>query len=329
MTQATTLSRKWKNLTGERPDLAILIPTALFGLALVIVLSILSDRFLSWRNILNIMTQTSIYLTLAVGMTLVLDSGGIDISVGSQIGFATTLLGTALARDGWVWWAAILLCIGGATMCGAFNALFIVKLKVPPIIVTLGTLTMFRGLAYVYQEGQTYFGFPRQVLWVSRTRLFGQIPVLVLISLGILVAGHFFLTRTRTGRHITAIGGNEEAARLSGINVGRTRALVYIVMGFLAGIATVMNTARLDASQAVSGSGYELHVIASVVVGGTSLMGGKSFMIGTFLGVMILGVLENGLLMAGVSYYWQRVLLGFIFIMVVGIRTFRESSEQK
>ena len=327
-TYLSNLKLRWDKILEERPGLGILVSTALFGLILVLILTFASDRFLTVRNITNIFNQFSVYLILAVGMTLVMDTGGIDISVGSMVGIGTVILGTAVIRDGMAWWVGILLVMVGTTACGLFNALFVVKFKVPAIIVTLGTLTMFRGIAYVYQEGQTYFGFPPQIVWFSRTRLFGLIPLPVILSLVILVAGHIFLTRTRTGRHLSAVGGNEKAARLSGINVGFVRGLAFVIMGVLAGIAAVLNTARLDASQAVAGTGYELHVIASVVVGGTSLFGGKSLMIGTFLGVLILGILENGLLLAGVSYYFQRVFLGLIFILVVAFRTVREKREE-
>ena len=327
-TYLSNLKLRWDKILEERPGLGILVSTALFGLILVLILTFASDRFLTVRNITNIFNQFSVYLILAVGMTLVMDTGGIDISVGSMVGIGTVILGTAVIRDGMAWWVGILLVMVGTTACGLFNALFVVKFKVPAIIVTLGTLTMFRGIAYVYQEGQTYFGFPPQIVWFSRTRLFGLIPLPVILSLLILVAGHIFLTRTRTGRHLSAVGGNEKAARLSGINVGFVRGLAFVIMGVLAGIAAVLNTARLDASQAVAGTGYELHVIASVVVGGTSLFGGKSLMIGTFLGVLILGILENGLLLAGVSYYFQRVFLGLIFILVVAFRTVREKREE-
>ncbi len=327
-TYLSNLKLRWDKILEERPGLGILVSTALFGLILVLILTFASDRFLTVRNITNIFNQFSVYLILAVGMTLVMDTGGIDISVGSMVGIGTVILGTAVIRDGMAWWVGILLVMVGTTACGLFNALFVVKFKVPAIIVPLGTLTMFRGIAYVYQEGQTYFGFPPQIVWFSRTRLFGLIPLPVILSLVILVAGHIFLTRTRTGRHLSAVGGNEKAARLSGINVGFVRGLAFVIMGVLAGIAAVLNTARLDASQAVAGTGYELHVIASVVVGGTSLFGGKSLMIGTFLGVLILGILENGLLLAGVSYYFQRVFLGLIFILVVAFRTVREKREE-
>ncbi|MBS4023229.1 MAG: ABC transporter permease [Dethiobacter sp.] len=318
-----TILRRYSRLSKDYPNFNIIMSTFLFLIGLVIFLSFFSKVFLTPRNMINIFTQVAVYVILGVGMTLVMATGGIDISIGSMIGLTTTFLGTVMLGYGFSWWFSILLCILAGGVCGAFNGMLIVKFKVPPIIVTLGTMTLFRGLAYAYQEGRVHYGFPEQLLWIGRARILG-LPVPIWIAIVVFLLGHYFLTRTRTGRHICAVGGNMEAARLSGINTGLLLFLVYVILGFLVGLATIILTARLDAAQATAGTGMDLHTIAGVVVGGTALSGGRAFMVGTLLGMIILGVLENGLLLAGIGFYWQRVFIGIIFIMVVASRTFKE-----
>lgn len=318
-----TVSGKWKELGKNNPDFQIVASTFLIFLGLFIIMAIGSDVFLRPRNITNILTQSAMYVVLGVGMTFVLTTGGIDISVGSMVGIATAVLGDIIVNHGMPVWLGLLGGLGAGLACGMFNAAFITFLKIPPIIVTLGTWTMFRGLAYVYLGGTIYYNFPRSFIAIARGRFLG-LPIPVWIAAVVFIWGHYFLTRTKTGRQITALGGNEEAARLAGINVKRLRFFVYSLMGLLAGLATIIVTARLDSSAAGTGAGFEMHTIASVVIGGTSLFGGRGLMLGTLMGVLMLGVVENGLLLAGISFFWQRVLLGFIFVSVVGFRTVRE-----
>ncbi len=318
-----TVSGKWKELGKNNPDFQIVASTFLIFLGLFIIMAIGSDVFLRPRNITNILTQSAMYVVLGVGMTFVLTTGGIDISVGSMVGIATAVIGDIIVNHGMPVWLGLLGGLGAGLACGMFNAAFITFLKIPPIIVTLGTWTMFRGLAYVYLGGTIHYNFPRSFIAIARGRFLG-LPIPVWIAAVVFIWGHYFLTRTKTGRQITALGGNEEAARLAGINVKRLRFFVYSLMGFLAGLATIIVTARLDSSAAGTGAGFEMHTIASVVIGGTSLFGGRGLMLGTLMGVLMLGVVENGLLLAGISFFWQRVLLGFIFVSVVGFRTVRE-----
>ena len=313
---------RWEKINLQYPNFNLVFSTFLIFLGLFIIMALGSDAFLQKRNLINILSQCSIYMVMGVGMTLVLTTGGIDISIGSMVGVTTALVGSVIVAHGYPVWLGIIAGLLIGTAMGGFNALFIVFFKVPPIIVTLGTWTMFRGLAYAYLEGTIYFNYPESFLWIARGTLLG-LPVPVWIGVIVVVWGHYFLTKTKTGRHITAMGGNEEATRLAGINVNRLKAFVYVLMGFLAGLATLISTARLDSSAPGLGAGYEMHTIASVVIGGTSLFGGRGLMIGTLLGVLMLGIVENGLLLAGVSFFWQRVLLGFIFCCVVAFRTFR------
>lgn len=319
---ARNVITKWNNLGKHNPDFQILKPTFLIFIGLLILMSLGSDVFLTPRNITNILTQSAMYVIMGVGMTIVLNTGGIDISIGSMVGIATAVIGDVIVNHGMPVWLGLLGGLGAGLLCGMFNAFFITYLKIPPIIVTLGTWTMFRGLAYVYLGGTIYYNFPASFLGLARGRFLG-LPVPVWIAAAVFIWGHYFLTRTKTGRQITALGGNEEAARLAGINTRALRFFVYSLMGLLTGLATIIVTARLDSAAPGTGAGFEMHTIASVVLGGTSLFGGRALMFGTLFGVLMLGVVENGLLLAGISFFWQRVLLGFIFVIVVGFRTFR------
>jgi ribose transport system permease protein len=320
-----TIANKWNQMGKNNPDFNILKSTFLIFLGLFILMALGSRAFLTPRNISNILTQSAMYVIMGVGMTFVLTTGGIDISVGSIVGIATAVIGDVIVNQGMPVWLGFIAGLGAGLLCGMFNAAFITFLKIPPIIVTLGTWTMFRGLAYVYLGGTIYYNFPPVFIAIARGRFLG-LPIPVWIAAVVFIWGHYFLTRTKTGRQITALGGNEEAARLAGINTKRLRFFVYSLMGLLVGLASIIVTARLDSASAGTGGGFEMHTIASVVVGGTSLFGGRGLMFGTLLGVLMLGIVENGLLLAGISFFWQRVLLGFIFVSVVGFRTFREKS---
>lgn len=296
-----------------------LLATGMAFVAVTVMMALLSPRFATPGNLTNILIQASIFFVLAAGMTLVLNSGGIDLSVGSLAALAASIFGGLF--DGGASWPLAAAAAGAVGLAGGlFNGFVITLLRVPPIITTLGTFVAFRGLALVYLEGQVKFGFPPAFLVIARGDLVG-VPVPVFIGAGVLLVVAYVLRKTVYGRSITAIGGNQQAAHLAGINVDRSIVGVYAINGFLAGLAGIMLVARLDAAQASLGSGMELHVIAAVVIGGTSLFGGSSTVLGTALGVLLIGVLENGLLLAGVSPFWQRVFLGVLIIAAVAIRT--------
>lgn len=314
----------WRRLGGDTADARTIKSTFLIFLGVFIVMAISSDVFLSPRNLRNILTQSSMYVVLAVGMTFVLTLGGIDISVGSMAGIITAVVGDIIVNQGMPVWLGILGGLGVGLLCGMFNAFWITFIRIPAIIVTLGTWTMFRGLAYVYLGGTIHYGFPRSFIGIARGVFLG-LPIPVWIAAVVFIAGYYFLYKTRTGRHVTALGGNPDAARLAGINTKWISFMVFSLMGLLAGLATIIVTARLDSSAAGTGTGFEMHTIASVVIGGTSLFGGRGLLLGTLMGVLMLGVVENGLLLAGISFFWQRVLLGFIFVSVVGFRTYKEN----
>jgi ribose/xylose/arabinose/galactoside ABC-type transport system permease subunit len=298
---------------------------------LVVLLGILNGLthgdFLAPGNVINVLRQISVNAILAAGQTFVIITAGIDLSVGSLIALtgvlmAGTLTGQPSPIFGLFLAVAVGLGVGGAA--GAINGTPVVKLGLPPFITTLAMMLMARGLAFLYTGGRpieidnSTFNFAGGGL-IGVGHIFGipGIPVPVIIMLVVVVAGHFVLSQTRFGRYVYAIGGNEEAARLSGINVGGVKLGVYIISGALAGLASLLLAARLNSGIPQSGEGYELQSIAAVVVGGTSLMGGRGSMGGTFVGALLIGVLYNLMNLLNVQSYAQEVVLGAVILSAV------------
>lgn len=327
MSSAASPSRRprpaWLDRLYGHPDTGLLLSSLAILLVLIAVFSFTSESFFSRVVLINVLTQTSIYVIAGVGMTIVLTGGGIDISIGSIIGLSATVMGIAMIDLGFPVGLGLVIALAVGLACGAFNGFLVAAVRVPAIIVTLGSLTFFRGLAYLLGEGRVYMRFPEFMVWLGEGTLAG-VPVPVWIAALTVVWGHGFLRSTRTGQRVVAVGGNEEAARLAGINVVATKWLTFVIMGALAGLTTIVIVARQDAAQAVMGFGIELHVIAAVVLGGTSLFGGKGLVLGTVLGALILGVLQTGLLLSGVAQFWQLVTLGLLLIVVVAVRIARE-----
>ncbi|MGF1627640.1 MAG: ABC transporter permease [Alphaproteobacteria bacterium] len=318
----------WRTLFDEHPDLGTIMSSVAILVVLVIVFSFTSQRFFSTPVLINVLTQASIYVIAGVGMTIVLTAGGIDISIGSIIGLSATVMGMALIDHQVPGGVGLLLGILVGAACGLFNGFLVAVVRVPSIIVTLGALTFFRGLAYLLGEGTVYMRFPDVVVWFGSGTIIG-IPVPIWLAAVVVLWGHVFLKWTRMGQRITAVGGNEEAARLAGIGIVFHKLLTFVIMGVLTGVTAIVIIARQDAAQAVMGFGVELHVIAAVVLGGTSLFGGKGLVFGTVLGALILGVLQTGLLLSGVVEFWQLVTIGLLLIIVVAIRMARESTETR
>ncbi len=284
-----------------------------------IVFAILEPAFISPINLFNVLRQVSIYGLLALGMTFVILTGGIDLSVGSLLALAglvaaavykggTGLLsaGTAGQAAGYGLWAAIGAAILVGVLGGLLQGTAVAKLKVPPFIVTLGGLTAFRGLALVFSGGQPISTFTDEYKYWGQGMV-GPVPVPVIIFLSFAVLMFIVLRYTRYGRHVYAVGGNAEAARLSGLKVTRVVLSVYVITGFFAGLS----------AEQVAGVGYELTVIAGVVIGGTSLFGGEGGIFGTVIGILLIGVLSNGLTLMNVSPYYQQILVGLIIVFAV------------
>ncbi len=322
-----TIASKYQDAASRIPNLNIILSTLLFLIVLIIIFSSLSPVFLTTRNLFNILNQTSIYLILGVGMTLVMATGEIDISIGSMIGLASTFLGAFIIGYGFPWWLGMLVCLIISAACGAFNGFIVSKFNVPSIIVTLGTMTIFRALAYLYLEGVVYAIFPQQILWVTKTKFLG-LSVNIYIALIIFLIGSYFLTKTATGRYLIVTGANKNVANLSGVKTSLIKFLPFLIMGILVGVVAIILSSRLDSAQATTGMGMEMHTIAAVVLGGTTIMGGRALLSGTIFGVLILGILENGTTLAGLGFYWQRVIIGLLFIAVVAIHSWKEKQSK-
>jgi inositol transport system permease protein len=301
----------------------------LFLFALMLVFAVTNEAFLTQLNLFNVARQISITGLIALGMTFVILTAGIDLSVGSMLAFcgmvaavvakgttANTLsLGTTQAT-GWGWPAALFVAVAVGTLAGFLQGLLITRLRVPPFVVTLGGLTIFRGFTLMLSGGGPISGFSPEMRWFG-TGLVGPVPVPVLIFAAAAILCHVVLRYTRFGRAVYAVGGNAEAARLSGIRVDRVLVAVYMIVGFFAGFAAFVLSARLNSAEAVAGIGYELTVISAVVIGGTSLFGGIGSIGGTVVGAALIGVLVNGLQLNNVSSYTQQVTIGFILIAAV------------
>jgi ribose/xylose/arabinose/galactoside ABC-type transport system permease subunit len=285
-----------------------------------IVFAFLSPSFLTLNNFVNVTLQIAIYGILAVGMTVVMITGGIDLSIGSVVALvgvvAAILSKTDLLPAGITIPLAVLAGVSTGTLIGATSGSLIARFGIPPFIVTLAMMTICRGLVFIITGGFTEGELPSQFGWLGRGHIwFLPIPVIIMVLL--FAVGYLVLDQTAFGRHIYALGGNEEASRLSGIRVRRAKTLVYSLNGLLTGLAGVTLAARLGAGAPNSGLSYELDVIAAVVVGGTSLSGGRGSMLGTLAGTMFIGVLNNGLNLANVDPYTQKVALGLVILAAV------------
>jgi len=309
----------------------------LFLLVLMLVFSIAEPRFFSELNLFNVMRQISITGLIALGMTFVILTGGIDLSVGSVVAVAglvaaglakgsaqnTLSLGGVAAAG-----APVLIAAGAAVLVGLAAGLVqgaaVTRLDVPPFVVTLGGLSAFRGVALLYSGGGPISSFGESYRFWGQGKL-GPVPVPVIVFLVAALLCHIVLRHTRYGRHVYAVGGNPEAARLSGINVKALLLSVYVIVGMFAGLAGFMLSSRLNAAEAVAGIGYEMTGIAAVVIGGTSLFGGVGSVPGTVVGAILMGVLLNGLVLMNVSPYVTQIIVGSIIVLAVAFDRFVKS----
>lgn len=284
---------------------------------LCVIMTFASSQFLEYDNLINIVRQVSINGILAVGMTFVILTSGIDLSVGSVLAISSTVVAGAMLNNGLPATVAVLLGILVGAVCGLINGTLVAYAKMPAIIVTLAMMEIPRGLALLYTGGYPLSGLPSGFSFLGRGYLFNVIPMPVVIMFIIYIIAYVMLNHLPMGRYIYAIGGNEEAVRLSGVKVKKYKILAYLTSGITAGITGVVLTSRLMSGQPMAGSGFELDAIAAVVLGGTDIAGGRGNILGTFLGVLIMGVLSNGLNLMGVSPYVQRVLKGLIILLAI------------
>jgi inositol transport system permease protein len=316
-------------LTGESVGAFLrkyLIVLIFLGMCTLLAIFSPENSFLRAQNLINVVRQISVIGLLALGVMLCIIALGIDLSLGSVLGFSAVVAASLVQQPGWkealypgLQLPAIAAVLAGLTagiVLGGFNGFLIATFKIPPFIATLGMMTMARGFAYIYSNGRPVSTLNADFLWIGGGDVFG-IPVPIIIFLTVIVLTHLMLTYTRFGRHIYAIGGNETAARVSGVNLGRTKLGIYAISGLMAGLGGIVITARTQSATPALGLGYELDAIASAVIGGTSFAGGIGTVWGTVVGALIIGVMNNGLDLLNVSPFYQQVVKGVIIIVAI------------
>lgn len=303
-----TKSRNWEILLRNMQSFIGLI-------ILCVALSILSPRFLTAPNILNVLRQTSLNAVIAIGMTFVILTGGIDLSVGSVLAFSS-IVAAGMAHSGVSATASILVGLIIGTVLGFINGLAVTKGDVPPFIATLAMMTMARGATLVYSNGQPKTGLGDGFYFLGNARIM-SIPFPVIVLFIVFIIAYYLLSETATGRYVYATGSNENAAKLTGIKTDRIKMLVYSISGFTAALSGMIVTSMLNSAPPTAGTGAELDAIAAVVLGGTSLSGGQGGVIGTIIGALIIGVLNNGLNLLNVSSYYQQLIKGAVILMAV------------
>jgi ribose transport system permease protein len=310
-------------LTGIK-ELNILIALVL----LCALLAFLSPVFFTANNLLGVARAFSLTAIAAIGQTMVIITGGIDLSAGSIIGLSSLSTGLLLV-NGWPAGAAILAGLAVGTAFGACNGLLITRQGLPPFIATLGTLSIGRGLIYVITQGYPVTAPRDELLLQIGQGYLGRVPMPVIIMIVVTILAGIFLSRSTLGRYIYAVGGNEEAARLAGIDVNRVKMFVYTTSGFLASVSGIILLSRLVSAQPTAGLGQELPVIAASIIGGTSLIGGEGTALGAVLGAAIVGVLENGIVLLGINTYAQQVVTGAVILLAVGLDIWQKRRKRR
>jgi len=283
---------------------------------LIVALSILSPYFLSVSNFLNILLATSVIGVLGFGATFVIAAAGIDLSLGSVLALSGVVGALSVNAFNLPWPVAIVTCLAVGALCGLINGLLNTKAGIPAFIVTLGMLGVARGLGLVFTNGQPVYGMPDPIVFLGQGRP-GGIPMPVFIFLAVAIVAHFVLAFTRFGKYAQVIGDNETAARAMGIPVERHRVALYVVSGTLAGLAGLLFLARVNAGDPTAGLNYELTAITAAILGGTNLFGGRASVLGTLIGALVMGVLQNGLNLLAVSSFYQQMAIGAVLVLAV------------
>lgn len=297
-------------------------------LALCVAMSILSPYFLSVSNFLNILLATSTIGVLAIAATFVLSSGGLDLSLGSVMGLSGVVAAAVAVNLGLPAPLAVVAGTGAGGAAGLVNGLIVARAYVPAFIVTLGMLGIARGLALVISDGRVIYGLPGAMVYIGQGRPLG-IPMPVLVFLAAAVATHVVLAYTRYGRHTLAIGDSETAARAAGIDVARHRLSLYALSGALAGLAGLLFATRINSGDPTAGIAYELTAITAAIIGGTNLFGGRGSILGTMIGALIMGVLQNGLNLLAVQSYYQQMAIGAVLILAVFVDQWQVGKENR
>jgi ribose transport system permease protein len=310
--QKAALADKRREFTRSMIQMAGMVPVLV---VICILFAFLTPNFLTQNNIVNVVRQASINIVLAAGMTFVILTGGIDLAVGSVLGFTAVIAVVVSLIPGFDWAAVPVALLAGA-LVGVLTGMTVAYVGLPPFIVTLGTYTAIRGAAYLAAGGTTVINSKIGFAWIGNGYV-GPVPWLVIFALLTIAISAFILHRTVLGVHVYAVGGNPQAARLTGIPVPLVLIFAYGVSGLLSGLGGVMSASRLYSAQGQLGIGYELDAIAAVILGGTSFSGGIGTVFGTLIGALIIAVLNNGLTLMNVSFYWQLVIKGAVIVLAV------------
>ena len=327
--QTQRASGLWPGLQEKFTEqLHVRLESIVVLVGLAVIMSILSPFFLSVSNFMNILLATSTIGILAIAATFVLSSGGLDLSIGSVLGLSGVVGASVAVNLGMPTPIAVFATIGAGALAGLVNGWVITRGFVPAFIVTLGMLGIARGLALVISDGRVIYGLPDWMLFLGQGRPFGiPMPVIILIVVAIIM--HIVLAYTRFGRHTLAIGDNENAALTAGINVDLHRLTLYTLSGGLAGLAGLLFATRINSGDPTAGISYELTAITAAIIGGTNLFGGRGSILGTIVGALIMGVLQNGLNLLAVQSYYQQMAIGAVLILAVFIDQLQQRQETK
>lgn len=300
-----------KNIVNKyKREIVILIATLLMG----VIFTIINPNFLTWRNILTVFQQMVLNGLLAVGIMFAIITGGIDLSIGCTFAIVGIVVAYGCVNGLNPALAILLGLLLGAAL-GAFNGFLVTNLKLQPFIATLGTMSLYRGIAYVVTGGVPVTNVPDSIRNIFNGQLFAGIRYYVVIMILVFLAAHILLSKTRTGDYLYAVGGNEEAAKLSGVNVAKTKYIAYMVCGVCTAVAGLVMLASLGSAEATAGTGYETNAIAAAAIGGTRMAGGKGTALGTFIGALLLAVLKVGMVVINVDSFWQYIVTGIIIIV--------------
>lgn len=324
MVNTKTLS----NLGGRMGSLMMRYAPLMILIGLLILFSFISPNFMTGYNLRILVRQVSFAAISAVGIMFVMIGGGIDLSIGSQIVFTNIVLSIMMADWDIPPGIAIPLCLLMGTGLGLFNGLLIIKLNIHPLIITLGTAQIFKGLGYIVANSRNIMGFPESF------RVFGQgyigpIPVPIVIMVIVALIGSFVLTKTYFGRYVFALGGNEDAARLAGVNVNRMKVALFMICGFISGITSVLLLSRVFAGQVSTGQGIEFDCLTAALLGGVSFKGGEGTIFGLITGILIIGVLNNAMQLASFPDFSQNVVKGAVLLIAVGFDVYQKSRKAK
>jgi ribose transport system permease protein len=297
----------------RRPESGIVLILILF----VAFATCVNPSFLSYKNVINILRASGFTLISVVGMALILITGGLDLAIGSVYALGALISGIAMTSWNLPIPVAILLGLIVGLICGTLNGVMVVKAEIPPMIATLGMQYIARGAVSVLTKGVPIYPLPDAFINLEPTKLFGAVPIVIPFSILIAVIGHLILSSTVFGRSVYAIGGNQDAARISGINIARSKMIVYIVMSVLAALAGILMSSRLGSAEPSTGTGLEMKVICAAVIGGISVSGGLGTMLGASLGALFMEALTNSLTVMRISVYWQNIVFGVVLVLSV------------